>query len=80
MAVGARGGATRISPEVGARYGARALNLRLRLLGLCDDEVGYLLPANAFTSGQYEERTSLRLRTAATLAEAYGRLLAVTSP
>ena len=46
-----------------------------RLLGLCDDELGYILGAADFTPGRYEESMSLGPETAPRLEAAYEALL-----
>jgi len=51
-------------------------HLRPRVLGLADDEVGYVVPAEDFDPARYEERTSLGPRTAEALSQAYRSLRA----
>ena len=48
--------------------------LQPRMLGLCDDEIGYILGEEDFTPGRYEESASLGPRTAALLDDLYGAL------
>ena len=50
--------------------------LEPRVLGLCDDEVGYILQEEDFTPGRYEESVSLGPRTAALLGTVYAELRA----
>ncbi len=62
-------------------HGSRAAlpGLEPRVLGLCDDEVGYILQEEDFTPGRYEESVSLGPRTAALLGAAYAELRATVS-
>ena len=49
-------------------------DLRPRVFGLCDDEIGYIIREEDFTPGRYEESVSLGPRTAALLGATYASL------
>lgn len=68
-----------VLPAVARRWAADARAARPdlcpRVLGLCDDEVGYILRAEDFTPDGYEETVSLGPHTEAILRRAYAEML-----
>ena len=69
-----------VLPAVARRWDeqsrAELPDLQPRVLGLCDDEIGYILREEDFTPGRYEESVSLGPRTAALLGDTYTSLRA----
>jgi hypothetical protein len=64
-----------VAPEVGRQILEKMPGERKLLLGLANDEVGYIFRKEDWTPGQYEESMSLGADTAPTLLEAYDKLL-----
>ena len=67
-----------VLPAVARRWDQRSRTdlpeLQPRVLGLCDDEIGYILCEEDFTPGRYEESVSLGPRTEAVLDSVYASL------